>query len=374
MAARHLGSPVFCNALPLAGIVLLISILDLAHADDTRAPAGHSVPSGLLVVINSWPTTQLDLRGLDNPYMSGVNLQIRWNDIEPVQGKPDWSSLDALFGAAQRNHKWVYLSIYAGFFTPQWAMDGVQSDTFTVPYGPLSGKVLPLPMPWDRVYLDRWFDFLRLVSDRYGKSPAFKMISADGPTSVSTEASLPNAPQELRQWQKDSYTPAKYLAAWRQVFQAYSSIFPNQYISLTMGLWVNINDQGRIDPRQRKRIRQAVVDLAMQMLPNRMALEMNDVHAGQGPRTGNSDAEDQYIIGYNGRVITGFQMKTSAKLSSKGMGAEGDPPLALRRSIDFALEPNGAGKRVNYVEIYSRDVLDDEMQPDLKYAASLIQR
>jgi hypothetical protein len=53
------------------------------------------------------------------------------------------------------------------------------------------------------------------------------------------------------------------------------------------------------------------------------------------------------------------------------MGAAGDPPLALRRSIDKGMEPNQAGKRVNYLEVYEKDVLAEEMQPVLKYAASL---
>ena len=43
---------------------------------------------------------------------------------------------------------------------------------------------MSLPMPWDTAYLNHWFGFLQLLSDRYGKSPAFKVIAADGPTSV----------------------------------------------------------------------------------------------------------------------------------------------------------------------------------------------
>lgn len=56
------------------------------------------------------------------------------------------------------------------------------------------------------------------------------------------------------------------------------------------------------------------------------------------------------------------------------MGAEGDPLLALRKSIDIAMERNSAGRHVNYLEIYAADVLADEMQPDLRYAAALFLR
>jgi hypothetical protein len=53
------------------------------------------------------------------------------------------------------------------------------------------------------------------------------------------------------------------------------------------------------------------------------------------------------------------------------MGAEGDPPTALKKSIDLALELNEAGQHVNYLEIYEPDVLAEEMQPELRYAASV---
>ena len=196
------------------------------------------VPSGLVVVIrNTLQSGSLDVQALNNPYISGLALQIHWSDIEPVEGKPDWSNLDALFAAAESSKKWVQLCIYPGFFTPAWALKGVQTDLFPIPYGPYIGKVESLPMPWDTVYLNRWFAFLKLLSDRYGMSSAFRVVAVDGPTSVSPEFTLPNSPQDLRKWQNDDYTPSKYLGAWQQVFQAYAADFPHQYFSSVRRDW-----------------------------------------------------------------------------------------------------------------------------------------
>lgn len=345
---------------------------------EANLPVGSfttSVPTGLVAVIADKPQTKsLDLQPVKNPYVSGVDLQIHWDTIEPGEGTMDWSKLDALFAAAKAAHKWVQLSIYPGFFTPGWALKGVQKDRFTIPYGPYVGEVRTLPMPWDGVYLRRWLEFLRIVSDRYGKLGAFKMIAADGPTSVSPEFTLPNQPSELRQWQNDGYTPSKYLAAWRQVLRAYTIEFPNQYISLSVGSGLSINDEGKLDPKQHLLTKQSLVQLGVAQIPHRFALELDDVHAGPGAHTPDSQAEDQFVIGYNGRIVTGFQMKTSALYASKGMGAEGNPPLALRKSIDFAMVPNGSGQRVNYLEIYAPDVTSDQMQSDLKYATTLFAR
>ena len=142
------------------------------------------------------------LEALNNPFISGVAVQINWRDIEPVQGKPDWSKLDELFAAAASSNKWVQLAIFPGFFSPAWALEGAKTDQFPIPYGPGHGTVTSLPMPWDRVYLDRWFAFVKLLGERYGTSPAFRMIAAAGPTSVSEEMTLPQGPagyQEMAQ-------------------------------------------------------------------------------------------------------------------------------------------------------------------------------
>lgn len=110
----------------------------------------------------------------------------------------------------------------------------------------------------------------------------------------------------------------------------------------------------------------------MGLLGQRFLLENHDLHAGpknQQPNTG-------FVMGYSGRIVTGLEMRCAAELGtcSEAMGAEGGPPLALRKSIDKGMEPNNAGQHVNYLDIYEPDVLADEMQPVLRYGASLFMR
>ena len=367
--ARSSASLAVC--IPLVHIPLLWASGFLLSPPATAADS--PAPAGLVVVIENRPLQKgpMELQALRNPSISGVAFQIHWADIEPVEGMPDWSRLDQLFAAAESSKRWVQLLIFPGFFSPAWALEGAKTESFEIQYGPGRGTVRALPMPWDRVYLNRWFGFLKLLSDRYGKSPAFRVIAAAGPTSVSVEFTLPNLPADLKKWQSSGFTPTKYIAAWRSVFQTYADYFPNQTVSVSAGTSLNINDQGRIAPREHFRTRQAVVDEGIRLLGRRFALQLSDVHAGLGPHNLTSEWGDQFVIDYIGRIITGFQMRTSAMRGSAVMGADGDPPLALKKSIDLAMEPNRAGQRVNYLEIYEPDVLADEMQVNLRYAASL---
>ena len=330
-------------------------------------------PSGLVVVIEDKPQSpSLDLGALNNPFISGVALQIHWSDIEPTEGKPDWAKLDALFAAAEKSKKFVHLLIFPGFFTPAWALKGVRTERFALQYGPGNGTVETLPVPWNTLYLNRWFDFLKQLSGRYGTSPAFKVVAADGPTSVSAESTLPKSSNDLKKWQTLGYTPTKYLGAWEKVFQVYVADFPNQFVSLSAGSGqVGINDQGKIQAGEQSRVRDAIVDDAMSALGRRFVLQSSNVHAGAGPHSPNSNVDDQFVINYSGRIVTGLQMRTSAEQGSAVMGAEGNPPLALRRSIDLAMQPNADGQHVNYLEIYEPDVLAEEMQSVLGYGASL---
>jgi hypothetical protein len=171
-----------------------------------------------------------------------VTFRTSWADVEPEEGRFDFSKIDTVLSSAEKNGKWVRLILLPGFGTPGWAMQGAQSGMFSIPYGPGGGTVRRLPLPWDSVCLNRWFTFLTQVSERYGNSPALRLIAAAGPTSVSDEFTLPNSRQDLKTWRSFSYRPSKWTAAWRKVLQVYAADFPNQYVSLSFGGGLPIND------------------------------------------------------------------------------------------------------------------------------------
>ncbi len=344
-----------------------------AGAGQPQASTDLSSPHGLVVVIENKPQEdRLDLAALRNPFVSGVALQIRWRDLEPVEGKPNWSKLDQLFAAAEASNKWVQLLIFPGFFSPPWASEGVRSLMFPIQYGPGKGTVEKLPLPWDNVYLGHWFGFLKELSARYGQTRAFRVVAAAGPTSVSAEFTLPHKPDELREWRAAGYTPDRYIEAWHRVLREYAVDFPNQFVSLSLGTGLNIDEEGRRDVRAAKPTKQAIVDVAIGILGRRFALQNSNLDGNPEPRRGPHGVP--FVIGYNGRIVTGFQLRTSCLRNSGDMGAEGDPPLALRRAIARGTQPNGGGRRVDYLEIYEPDILAEEMQPVLRDAASLFGR
>jgi hypothetical protein len=359
----------------LTGALLLTWPAPAAFAQRCALGA-EAAPRGVVALLASGEKNyrMMNLAVVKNPFASGVAVQINWRDIEPARDAPDWSKLDALFAAAEAEKKWVHVMIFAGFFSPPWALEDAETDLFKIPYGPGHGEVARLAMPWDRTYLDRWFAFVRRLGERYGRSPAFRMIGAGGPTSVSEEMSLPNAPPAHRRWLAHGYTQAKYIAAWEETFRVFAEAFPNQCVSLSAPGVPILAPARRRGPAARMRAKHEMVERAMRVLGDRLAIQSSDLHAGRAAH----EAPDgtRFIKGYSGRIVTGFEMRSGSQSAraSKVMGAAGDPPLALRRSIDKGMAPNAAGRRVDYLEIYEADVGPPDMQPVLRYAASLFRQ
>ena len=197
------------------------------------------------------------------------------------------------------------------------------------------------------------------------------MIGAAGPTSVSDEMTLPSdSPPAVRKWLSDGYTPAKYLGAWERAFHVYADSFPNQCVSLAApGL--PILERGKSGRPARLRAKQDIVERAVKVFGRRLAIQSNDLHAGRA-QVEAFDGTD-FINSYSGRIITGFEMRGGSQGAgpSQVMGAAGNPPLALRKSVDKGMAANSSGRHINFLEIYAGDVLAPDMQPVLQYAASL---
>jgi hypothetical protein len=85
----------------------------------------------------------------------------------------------------------------------------------------------------------------------------------------------------------------------------------------------------------------------MGALGQRFVLQFSNLD-GPGPRA------VPFVVSYNGRVITGLQLRTSSERKSGDMGPKGNPPLALKKSSDIGMQPNAGGQRVNYLKFTNR--------------------
>jgi hypothetical protein len=228
---------------------------------------------------------------------------------------------------------------------------------------------MTLPMPYDPVYLANWFAFVKQLSDRYRDRPEFLMIAADGPTSVSEEFTEPRSAADITKWLAHHYTVTKYLEAWQTTFETYAKLFTNQYISMSHGYGLPINAEGVFDPRQASRTPEEVVGQAWSTLGAQFAFQSSALTG-----TTHMARAIEMVRSYNGLAVTGFLLATNIENQTEYMGAAGNAPLALTRTIENGMQLNPiTGRHADYIEVHAVDVDEENLQPVLRWGASLFE-
>jgi hypothetical protein len=253
----------------------------------------------------------------------------------------------------------VILGVLPGAFTPQWALQGVQTAQFVVDYGFMQGTNVTLPLPWDATYLSRWFEFVRVLGQRYDANPAVVNVPAAGPTSISEEMSLPKDPAAVAKWKQLGYTLKKYEGAWQQALAAYVQSFPTTQISLTFYPGLPIPDASaetatRVD----------LANFAFTHYGRSVAFQENGLSARKASPALGYDLVQQY----SAKTTVGFEMGTSGTEKPERMGGT-TAASALQASVALGLK---AG--VQFLEIYEKDALNPDLQSILADAHSALMR
>jgi hypothetical protein len=341
---------------------------------------GCAVPGGTAAGMSARPTGVIAFtiyqkgkapfpeRVFSDPLVSGVDLDIQWDNLEPTANNFDWSTLDCLFAEADANHKFVVLAVIPGFRTPSWVLQlpGVQTQNFKFAYFNENVEPRALPLPWNEPYLHAWFTFLDALAQRYGNSPEFRLIQVAGPTSVSTEMSLPDRTtgdtalppaangSDTAEWISLGYTPDKYVNAWKETFDQYHQLFPHQYLSLSLYPGLPIGNNGAEDRRARTDTVDRVIEAGMRY-KQQFALQENGIKGREGQP---SDHEYIAVRNHCGEIVTGLQNSKSAT---------NDP--AYQGPLDRALDHvTTAG--VDFWEVYASDVDNPSMKDVLTRAST----
>ena len=88
-------------------------------------------PRGIYAVVVLQETrgaARVDLNALaSNPAVSGLAIRAFWSELQPAKDRYDFSPLDAAFASAAAVHKTVQLILVPGFGTPAWLLSELSS-------------------------------------------------------------------------------------------------------------------------------------------------------------------------------------------------------------------------------------------------------
>jgi hypothetical protein len=223
-----------------------------------------------------------------------------------------------------------------------------------------------LPLPWNEPYLQAWFTFLGAFAARYANNSEFRLIGVGGPTSVSTEMSLPGRKtgdtalppaangSDVAEWMALGYTPDKYVNAWKETFDRYHQLFPHQHLGLALYPALPIGNNGAEDNRAAVTTMESVIDAGMRY-KQQFDLQENGMRGGAAQP---SDPEYDAVRAHCGQIVTGLQNSKSATDDPAYQGP-------LNRALDHV---TAAG--VDFWEVYVSDVDNPAMKDVLKQAST----
>jgi hypothetical protein len=392
-AAAQSSGPVVLTPLQPFG---LIAIEQYPGCDLTEAPP-------------SCPAVPFLANVASNPAIAGLMLRVAWKDMQPTAGddsSTQWQITDEAFTQAEEStsisqprgetgpsaQKFVVLAFVPGFDTPSWALTGVQTASFCIPYGVGAGTPATLPLPWDTTYQAEWSAFMQQVATHYANKQDLLMIAAAGPTSVSDEMSLPGAEasakskcsatdisNDIDTWEglAPPYTPSAYEGAWTTAFGPYATFFPSQYTSLSLYPGLPVGNTSTSDRKQRVDTPQSVLNEGAGTFGTKFALQANGLTYASG---GTNDAMYQLVGQNSAKMVTGFQLVESATKDLQHIQEEGGPTLtasdgatALQNALAAGLVSKaGVSTNVDFLEVYETDAAgtDSAVQAVLEESAS----
>jgi len=246
---------------------------------------------------------------LDDSGIQGVSLRLAWERLEQEEGVFDWSHFDDWIRTAKERGKKVTLRIHSGIHAPQWVFDAIEAQSlvdnpefkqivdFEDSKGP--GRI---PLPWNRVMLEKWENVIRVLGERYGDNDTVVSVHMTGPIRRSSEMHLPK-PNELlngETWEETyGYTPDKLISAWDEVITAYAEAFEDK--ALVLNVQTPIRNDGVIE---------AVIAQARTTLGPRAVFQHNVL----SPQTNEDWFFHQEVSGQQDSTLVGFQAVSPARM------------------------------------------------------------
>jgi hypothetical protein len=284
-----------------AGVFAKVDIeaaIKQVKADYAATYSGHKPNTARLHTL----LQQLYANLLNNQAVSGLVAGMNWGDIQlsdpsgpsgqacnPYGDTPsgcDWSYLDDVFKVAGIASVPVHIQITPGFDSPGWLVTKIPScdglfdpktaASVTADCGTVTFTHFPeinhtatdddrkyvLPLPWNSVYQQAWWSFLKLFAQRYNSSLGVAVsplaaVSIAGPVSVSPEIIFPTSankstlpsgmdvdeawsvliqhsvPKNVTEPPDYAQTGAIFIQQWKQAIDQYESIFTGLTLVLT---------------------------------------------------------------------------------------------------------------------------------------------
>lgn len=322
---------------------------------EARAGQQTRGPTGLYVM----NTTDRNTNQMDNDYLSGYTLRVRWNQIQTGAATYDWALIDQVLQETQARRQRVTLEIFARDL-PAHVLADLSEDTWA------DARGFVTCVPWDANALAYWQAFVAVLAAHSTPlaSGAGSVALADHPALETIDAPLVGAQSVRDIYQtlvaRPDYTRAGYIDACLAAVQVMRDEFPNKYTFVGVFPMYDATDEPRLDL--------AVVDALLdEFVPIGTADPklgfFQELLSDVGPEI---DFMGTPLLRAKPRTWIMFQALTNWTTPWTGgeKMASGDVTVGL----NYAFQAYGA----RYVELYAKDIQNPEFQTGLAEWAQIL--
>ncbi|MCX7014111.1 MAG: alpha/beta hydrolase-fold protein [Candidatus Sumerlaeota bacterium] len=287
------------------------------------APKADSAPAptpmmGLYASLKP-PETEADaaafLRALEgNPYLTGVLLAAQWNEIEPEEGKYDFSRLDRCVDMVRKAGKQYKFKVMTGIYSPEYIYKtgAIRFDTVIAnPNRSNYGEKAAIPVPWDPVFQRHFSRLIKVFGERYASDPQCVAVTLTCANYMSAEMHLPKSDADMKRWAEVGLTTDKLLHVYCQYMDEWAAAFPRQLICLHMSKSTNLPDMSDNEFVEK------IVLYGLEKYPHQFALQNN----GLNGRKENKDDPDHPLSKFKDRLLNGYQSVASFKTTPERQGS-----------------------------------------------------
>ncbi len=294
------------------------------------------------------PIPQADNNAFTNNHVQYVTCRTNWDRIEPHEHANAndfyWDFLDACTTQAVAHGKKFSILIGDGVQSPHWVYDA-GAFKFNVTTTP--GKtptVLPMPVPWDKVFQTKWGAMIHEVAARYGNNASLAYV--DLPIGCVIEGFFVNTDQDIA-----TFNSLGGLTVWKEGVEfkidKMTTEFSSKPITLITGAPMGTTDgQAAL---------QAVFDYGVAQHPgNHMASSCHDLWYTGAPGANSIGAKEALLL--TATSTPGFQDFRGTRT--------GIDTATGRYQLDVTLE-FGVNYGAKFVEVWAGDCDDPVLAPFL---------
>jgi hypothetical protein len=342
----------------------VVGYLLVAPADTVaQPPVPRSLPHGVFSLTPGGKPIEETI--LAHPWVTGVSLRGRWQEVESAEGVYDWSYFDREIARADQAGKQVLLRITSGGRnTPQWVFDaGVQTFSFidSNPYHETYNQSMSMPIFWDPIFLQKKLRLITAMGERFASHSALTVVGVSCANATTDDWNVPDRKEDVSTWRAIGYTSERLIDACNRLIDATINAFPNQLITLAVG--VNL---GNLDPDPQYVARE-VVAYARATYPGKLVVQKNSLSTTTPDPLLTSTLGTWQIVFDQQPMVAGQMLwfvTNDRTCRMNGKVPPCDPITTLQQAATI-----GTHYGMRYQEIYSKDILNPDLTDVVREAA-----